>query len=72
MTIHKTDMLKTLWATVREGKIELLESEELPEGTRVLVTLLPDDETEFWLQTSQTSLSSIWDNTEDDVYAELL
>ncbi|MGJ5630836.1 hypothetical protein [Nostoc sp. CALU 1950] len=67
MTIHKTDMLKTLWATVREGKIELLESEELPEGTRVLVTLLPDDETEFWLQTSQTSLSSVWDNAEDDV-----
>ncbi|BDI18641.1 MAG: hypothetical protein V7K64_27855 [Nostoc sp.] len=72
MTIHKTDMLKTLWATVREGKIELLESEELPEGTRVLVTLLPDDETEFWLQTSQTSLSSVWDNAEDDVYAQLL
>ena len=72
MTIHKTHMLKTLWATVREGKIELLESEELPEGTRVLVTLLPDDETEFWLQTSQTSLSSVWDNTEDDVYAQLL
>ncbi|WP_228013586.1 hypothetical protein [Nostoc edaphicum] len=72
MTIHKTDMLKTLWATVREGKIELLESEELPEGTKVLVTLLPDDETEFWLQTSQTSLSSVWDNAEDDVYAELL
>ncbi len=72
MTIHKTDMLKTLWGTVREGKIELLESEELPEGTRVLVTLLPDDETEFWLQTSQTSLSSVWDNAEDDVYAEVL
>ena len=72
MTIYKTDMLKTLWATVREGKIELLESEELPEGTRVLVTLLPDDETEFWFQTSQTSLSSVWDNAEDDVYAELL
>ena len=65
-------MLETLWATVREGKIELLESEELPEGTRVLVTLLPNDETEFWLQTSQTSLSSVWDNAEDDVYAELL
>ncbi|QLE52519.1 hypothetical protein FD724_28795 [Nostoc sp. C057] len=65
-------MLKTLWATIREGKIELLESEELPEGTRVLVTLLPDDETEFWLQTSQTSLSSVWDNAEDDIYAELL
>ncbi|WP_414529788.1 hypothetical protein [Nodularia chucula] len=65
-------MLKTLWATVREGKIELLESAQLPEGTRVLVTLLPDDETEFWLQASQTSLDEVWDNAEDDVYAQLL
>ena len=58
-------MLQTLWATVRQGKIELLESTELPEGTKVLVTLLPDDETGFWLQASQTSLESVWDNTEE-------
>jgi hypothetical protein len=65
-------MLKTLWATVRQGKIELLELEELPEGVRVLVTVLPDDETEFWQTASQPSLEAVWDNTEDDVYAELL
>lgn len=65
-------MLKTLWATVRQGKIELLEPVELPEGTRVMVTLLPDNETEFWVQTSQVSLDAVWDNTEDDVYAQLL
>jgi hypothetical protein len=66
------DMLKTLWATVRQGKIELLASAELPEGTRVLVTLLSDDETEFWLQPSQPSLDAGWNNVEDDVYAQLL
>jgi hypothetical protein len=66
------DMLKTLWVTVRQGKIELLESAQLPEGVRVLVTLLPEDETEFWLQASQTSLDAVWDNPEDDVYAQLL
>ncbi len=65
-------MLKTLWATIRQGKVELLESTELPEGTRVLVTLLPDDEAGFWLQASQMSLDAVWDNTEDDVYAQLL
>ena len=59
------DMLKTLWATVRQGKIELLELSELPEGAKVLVTLLPDEEAEFWLQASQTSLDRVWDNTED-------
>ncbi|MFM7323739.1 MAG: hypothetical protein ACKO4L_02225 [Nodosilinea sp.] len=62
-------MLKTLWAKVRQGKIELLEAAELPEGVRVLVTVLPDDEAEFWLQASQISLDAVWDNTEDDVYA---
>ncbi len=65
-------MLKTIWATVRQGKIELLEPEELPEGTRVLVTLLPDDDEAFWLSASQVSLDAVWNNTEDDVYAQLL
>ena len=65
-------MLRTVWATIRQGKIELLESTELPEGTRVLVTLLPDDEAGFCLQASQPSLDAVWNNTEDDVYAQLL
>ncbi len=66
-------MLRTLWATVQKGKIELLETSELPEGARVLVTLLPSNhESEFWLQASQPSLDVVWDNSEDDVYAQLL
>lgn len=65
-------MLNTLWATVRQGKIELLESAELPEGVRVLVTVLPDNEAQFWVDASQTSLDAVWDNTEDEVYAQLL
>jgi hypothetical protein len=65
-------MLNTFWAVVREGKIELLEEIEVPEGTKVLVTLLLDDDAEFWLKMSQITLDRIWDNAEDDVYAELL
>ncbi|MFM7572082.1 MAG: hypothetical protein ACKO4S_02935 [Snowella sp.] len=65
-------MLTTLWATVRNGKIELLDLTELPEGTKAIVTLLPDDETDFWLQSSQTSLDTIWDNAEDEVYGQLI
>jgi hypothetical protein len=34
--------------------------------------LLLDDETDFWLQSSQTSLDTIWDNAEDEVYTQLL
>ena len=65
-------MFNTVWAIVREGKIELLERVDIPEGTKVLVTLLPDDDTRFWLYASQTALDKVWDNKDDDVYAELL
>jgi hypothetical protein len=65
-------MLNTLWAVVREGKIGLLEEVEVPEGTKVLVTLLPEDQAEFWLKISQISLDRVWDNAEGDVYEELL
>lgn len=65
-------MLKALWATVHQGKTELLEATELPESTKALVTLLPDEEVEFWQQANQTSLDPVWDNIEDDAYTQLL
>lgn len=65
-------MMNSVWAVVREGRIELLEQAILPEGRKLLVTLLPDDDLEFWVQASQPSLDAIWANAEDDVYAELL
>lgn len=64
-------MMNTLRGVVREGKIQLLEEIEIPEGTEVLVTPLLD-EAEFWLQASGPSLDAVWDNPEDDVYAQLL
>ena len=65
-------MLNTIHAVVRDGKIELLEPVSLPDGAHVLVTVLHDDDQVFWQQTSESALKRIWDNTEDDIYAELL
>ena len=75
-------MLNSMWATIHDGRIELAEQVDLPEGARVLVTLLPDDdanyddancgEASFWSGASENSLAGVWDNTEDDVYAQLL
>jgi hypothetical protein len=65
-------MLTTLHAVVHGGKIELSEPAELVDGTRLLVTVLRDEDRQFWLGVSQHSLAAIWDNTEDDIYAELL
>jgi hypothetical protein len=64
-------MLNTVKAVVREGKIELLEEINLPEGAEVLVTILSDEE-QFWIGASESSLSTIWNNTEDNVYEQLL
>jgi hypothetical protein len=64
-------MMNTVKAVVREGRIELLEQVDIPEGTEVLVTIL-SDEVEFWLGASESSLASVWDNEEDDIYEQLL
>ena len=65
-------MLSTFWGVVRDGKIEPAEATTLPEGASVLVTVLPDEEAKFWHRLSEETLKSIWDNSEDDVYAALL
>lgn len=66
-------MLKRLLATVRQGKIKISKQVELPEETKVLVPILPnDDESRFWNNASQESLNKVWDNLEDDIYTKLL
>jgi predicted DNA-binding antitoxin AbrB/MazE fold protein len=65
-------MLNTVEAIVKNGQIVPLEAVELTEGTRALITILSEDEGKFWLAASEDSLNKIWDNDEDDVYAELL
>lgn len=65
-------MLNTVRAVVRQGRIELLEPVPVPDGTELLVTILSSDESRFWLGCSETALDRIWNNADDDVYAELL
>jgi hypothetical protein len=65
-------MSVTLKAIIHDGKVELVEPVTLPEGAKVLVTVLPEDGADFWLDASQKSLAEIWDNPEDDDYAKLL
>jgi hypothetical protein len=68
---RKNSMKETIRAVVSEGRIEPLERLDMPEGTEVLVTVLTNGDN-FWLKATEPSLSVIWDNPEDDVYAELL
>jgi hypothetical protein len=65
------EMLNTVKAIVKEGRIELMEQVHIPEGAEVLVTILSDD-AEFWLRASEPSLASVWGNEQDDIYEQLL
>lgn len=64
-------MQEKIRAVVNEGRIEPVEEFDVPDGTQVLITVLSNGE-DFWLNASEGSLNAIWDNPEDDVYAELL
>lgn len=65
-------MFNTIRAVIRDGKTELLETVDVPDGTGLLITILSNDETPFWLGCSQTTLDRIWNNPDDDAYGELL
>jgi hypothetical protein len=68
-----TPMITSHWATVRDGQVELVGAVPLPEGAKLLVTIFSDDEERsFWYKAQELSMKSVWDNPEDDVYAELL
>lgn len=59
-------------AVIKNGQIIPVGDIELEEGSRVLVTLANGDNRDFWLAATEQSLKAIWDNDDDDVYAELL
>jgi hypothetical protein len=57
---------------MKNGRIRLLDKAKIPEGTRVLVTVMQEDDKTFWKYASQPSLEKIWVNEDDDVYENLL
>jgi predicted RNA-binding protein (virulence factor B family) len=65
-------MLQTIHAVVEDEQIKLLEPVILQPGQKLLVTILNDSEERFWTAASQSALAAIWNNEEDDIYAELL
>ncbi len=65
-------MINTIEAVVKNGHFIPVNDISFPDGTKAMVTIVAEDDTEFWMAASKESLDVIWDNAEDDVYAELL
>ena len=72
ITKEMLKILSTHQAIVHKGEIKLLEQVDLLEGAKLLITVLQDDGSDFWIAASQSSLEKIWDNPEDDIYEQLL
>ena len=64
--------MNTIEAIVKNGQIVPLADVRLEEGEKVLVTLSDSYDEDFWNAVTDDSLDKIWDNLEDDIYAELL
>ena len=62
----------TIEAIYEQGKLLLPRPLSLPEKSHVRVTIESDVEREAWLKMSEENLAKTWDNTDDDVYNELL
>lgn len=65
-------MLSTVWATVKDGKIELLEPMSLPEGAHLLITLVRPEE-EIDMRQAYPLMDAVarqegWDDAEMDSY----
>ena len=71
-------MTTTVEAIYEDGVLKLPERLPLPERTHVKVTIdsgsggCEDTERSAWLRLSEEALTRTWDNSEDDVFNELL
>jgi hypothetical protein len=71
-------MLETIEAVIdMQGQVQLLEKIKLTKKHRALVTILGEtdyffDDNSFFATASSSKSDEIWNNEEDDVYAELL
>lgn len=65
-------MMNTFRAVVREGRIEPLKPADLPEGEAVMAPRSTEESPDFREGVGRSPLDAIWDNVEDDAYAQLL
>jgi hypothetical protein len=65
-------MPRSVWAVVREGRVELSEPLDAPDGATVLVTVLSDLSQAFWAAVSRDALAGVWENPDEDVYERLV
>lgn len=74
---YNNSMKTTVEAIYEGGKLILSRPLPLPDKAHVTVTIemhAPDSESEraVWLELSEQSLMKVWNNSDDDIFNELL
>ncbi|MFC2131468.1 hypothetical protein ACFLSQ_08535 [Bacteroidota bacterium] len=65
-------MYTALKAIYQNGKLIMDQDEHIPNGAKVLVTVVSEPKPDYLVKASEKVLEKIWDNKEDDIYEELL
>lgn len=64
--------MNVIEGVVKNGRIVPTTAVTLREGSRAIITLVDRGDNDFWLSASEESAASVWENSDDDAYAELL
>jgi hypothetical protein len=67
-------MIGTYLGKIVNGNIKLYDNAIMQEGKKVIVIVDNENLNElgFWNAAGQSSIEKIWNNTEDDIYEQLL
>ncbi|MBM2816507.1 MAG: hypothetical protein HW421_3269 [Ignavibacteria bacterium] len=65
-------MLKTFQTQYKHGQIILNNEVNIPEDATIFVSFKDNTTDDFFLKASESSLDNIWNNSEDDIYEQLL
>jgi len=65
-------MIHTFQATYNQGQIKINEDVDIPDNSTIFVSFNDSLKDDFFLKASEISLDKIWNNSEDDVYEQLL
>lgn len=69
-------MLKTFWAVIKNSKIELFDLVNIPEGTKLLVTPIPNNlnlkPSQEWNDITLSGLNQAYDEDEPEYSLDLI
>ena len=59
-------------AIYKSGNLILPQNVVIPEGSKVIVTIVGEPKENYFIKASEEALDKIWNNNEDDIYEQLL